>query len=296
MSDHVRDRGLAVRAVSAMLLLGASFVVWGPTGVGAGGERLLSVTFLDVGQGDATFIQAPNGAQVLIDGGREGSVVLRELGSVMPLWDRDIDVVIATHPDQDHIGGLPAVIERYVISHALVSGARSETDLDEALDEALAREGATVHVARRGERIWLDEERGVLLEMLYPNRDMSEERDTNDASIVARLVYGDHVFLFTGDASRDIEEYLVWLDSDSVEADVLKVGHHGSRTSTSRIFLSWVDPDHAVISAGKDNPYGHPHEEVVALLTHQEVEVHETAHEGRVRFTSDGVVLSVSQK
>ncbi|NBD73739.1 MBL fold metallo-hydrolase, partial [Patescibacteria group bacterium] len=206
-------RAIAARLLALVVLGTAALAVWGE--LTAQGDGELSVVFLNVGQGDAVLITAPNRTQVLIDGGADGARVLRELGAVLPFWDRSIDVVLATHPDADHIGGLPAVFARFSVSHALTSGAESDTDLDEALLGAIAAEGAAHTHARRGGRVVLDEEAGVVLEILYPDRSVADDADTNDASIVARLVYGEREFLFTGDVSRDVEEYLLWLDSDS---------------------------------------------------------------------------------
>lgn len=232
-------------------------------------EKPLTVAFLDVGQGDAIFIESPTGVQVLIDGGA-GSGVLRELGSVMSFEDRSIDVVIATHPDTDHIGGLVDVLERYHVAYIFESGSETETNTYRAFNKAVSEEGAVRIEARAGTYIHLGG--GAILEILYPVHDASS-LEPNEASIVARLVYRDAEVLLTGDAPISVERVLLQKYGNTLESDVLKVGHHGSRTSTAKVFVDVVRPQIAVISAGKENRYGHPHEEVVAILENADATV-----------------------
>jgi competence protein ComEC len=246
---------------------------------------ILTVAFLDVGQGDAIFIEAPNGNQMLIDGGN-GGAVLRELGKILPSYDRTIDIVLSTHPDQDHIGGLPEVFNRYIVSYFIESGVRSDTSAYAALVHSVKEERAEHILARSGTVIWLDE--GVALTILFPDRDLSTLKDTNTGSIVARLVYGETEFLFTGDSPKSIEEYLVHSYGDSLKSDVLKVGHHGSRTSTAQSFLATVQPALSIISAGKSNRYGHPHKEVVDALSKAGSTIESTYENGTLVLKSDG--------
>lgn len=249
-------------------LLIVSIIIWN---VGRTNEYL-EVTFLDVGQGDAIFIEAPNGNQLLIDGG-SNKLVLRELGKVMSFFDRSIDVIIATHPDKDHIGGLPHVLDRYEVDYFLNSGAISNTgvykELQNKIDPILARKGMKIYLSS-----------DIYVEILFPDRDVSKV-DSNLASVIARVVYGNTSFLLTGDSPKSIEKYI-----GGVKSNVLKIGHHGSRTSTDPNFLEKVDPEFAVISAGKDNRYGHPHKDVMDLLAN--VSVFATYDEGNITFFSDG--------
>lgn len=247
---------------------------------------LLTVSFLDVGQGDAIFIEAPNGNQLLIDGGK-GSQVLRGLGRTMGFFDRSIDVVLATHPDMDHIGGLPDVFSRYAVSYALVSGVADEGSDEKALEQAIGAEGLAPILARRGMRIVLDKTRGVALHILFPDRDVSQV-ESNTGSIVAQLTYGSTAFMLTGDSPQAIEEYLVGKDGAALKSNVLKLGHHGSRTSNSEEFLDVVHPDYAIVSAGKDNTYGHPHPEVVARVRNSGTAITSTIDSGTIIFESDG--------
>jgi len=246
---------------------------------------ILTVAFLDVGQGDAIFIEAPNGNQMLIDGG-VNTRVLQELSAVMPFYDRSIDVVLATHPDKDHIGGLPAVLKNFKVDYFIEPGVAAETSVyRELVRLVMSEEGMEKVLARRGMKVFLDETTYLLI--LFPDRDMSGA-NANDASIIAKLVYEDTSFLFTGDASQKMENFVVSLDEKMIDVDVLKVGHHGSKTSTSDLFLGYASPLFSVISAGAANRYGHPNEEVIARLEQFESEILRTDESGTVIFKSDG--------
>jgi competence protein ComEC len=246
--------------------------------------KYVEVDFLNVGQGDAILIEATNHNQVLIDAG-PNRAVLRELGREMPWFDRTIDVVIATHPDRDHIGGLPEIVRRYEIGTYIESGVASETSVYGELERVIKENHIPNLVARRG--MVIDMADGSYLEILFPDRDVSG-LDPNDASVIARYVYGETCFLFTGDSPQKIEEYLVSF-GDGLNCEVLKAGHHGSRTSTGEVFASAVLPDYAVISSGKDNSYGHPHEDVLMNLASIGAVILNTAESGTVRFVSDGI-------
>ena len=247
----------------------------------------LTIAFLNVGQGDAIFIEAPDGNQMLIDGGNGGSV-LQALSDVMPFYDRFIDVVVATHPDADHIGGLIDVFERFNISFVIESGNIGDTETAKRLEKEIAEAGAARFLARRGMSIDLGN--GVVAHVLFPDRDVSEI-ESNTASVVLQIVYGETEILLTGDSPKSIEKLLV-SQNKNLKSDILKIGHHGSRTSTDPSFLAAVAPTIGVISAGKDNRYGHPHQEVVELLQNQRVRFFETK-DGHVVFTSNGKVLEL---
>ncbi|HEX9608835.1 MAG TPA: MBL fold metallo-hydrolase, partial [Candidatus Paceibacterota bacterium] len=215
--------------------------------------------------------------------------VLRELGKQLPAHDRSIDIIVATHPDQDHIGGLPAVLERYAISYVFRSGAVHDTSVYRAFNTAIQNEDGIQEVlARRGTRIDLGG--GAYFEILFPDRDVSKA-DPNDASIVGRLVYGEIEVMLTGDAPNSIERYLVSLDGKALGSDILKIGHHGSKTSSSNEFIGFVGPDYGIISAGCDNRYGHPHQDVLSVLAHFDIEILGTCEEGTIVFEADGATL-----
>jgi len=248
---------------------------------------VLVVAFLDVGQGDAIFIEAPNGSQMLVDGG-PNSAVVRELSRMMPFHDRSIDIVVATHPDKDHIAGLVDVFERYEVGRYLDPAVEHDSGVYLALQNAVEEEGIERTLARRGMRIALDE--GVYADILFPDRDVSTV-ETNLGSIIMKVVYGETEFLLTGDAPQAIEKYLVAQDVEGLRSDVLKAGHHGSKTSSAEDFVGFVNPHTAIISAGKDNSYGHPHKEVLDTFKKFGIEIRSTAEEGTIVFRSDGATL-----
>lgn len=250
------------------------------------GERgVLTVSFLDVGQGDAVLIEAPNGNQLLYDAGPPSGAVLRELARVMPFYDRSIDVAVFSHPDMDHIGGFLDVLKRYKVDVMMESGSVSDNGIYDAAQVAIGREGGGHLLARKGMTINLGS--GVFADILYPDRDMAT-MDTNSASVVMRVRFGDTAFLFSGDLPKGIEEYQASILGEGLRANVLKLGHHGSQTSTSEYWLTAVSPEVAVISAAKGNSYGHPHPDVLALLSKLAIPHLGTYDEGTITFESDG--------
>jgi competence protein ComEC len=284
MSD-VRVRA---RLMTLLIMMVLSVGVWvAPSSLAGTGIPVLTVSFLDVGQGDAILIESPTGQQLLVDGGRN-STVLQALGRELSFFDRDLDYVVATHPDQDHIGGLVDVFERYQVATVLLTENQSDTVTNEAFRDAVTKESARIIVAKRGQIIDLGG--GVVVEVLWPEIGVEAE-ESNASSVVLLVRYGDVEFLLTGDAPKRIEEYLVRSYSEYLESEVLKVGHHGSRTSTSELFLAEVSPQFAVISASADNSYGHPHVEVTDALFNAGVEILSTAEIGTVTFMSDGALL-----
>ncbi|OIO31657.1 hypothetical protein AUJ44_04180 [Candidatus Nomurabacteria bacterium CG1_02_47_685] len=282
----MKQSAKSARVVILILLVAFNGVIWYAV-AHAEIHRELKVTFLDIGQGDAIFIEAPNGNQLLIDGSPNKAVV-RELAKVMPFYDRSIDVLMASHPDQDHIGGLTDVSDRFTIGLFTYSGAESDTGAYTDLIESIDAHHVGKVVIGRGSRIILAPD--VSIDILFPDRDVSG-MESNSTSIVAKLVYGDTAFLFTGDLPSSIENYLTWLDPKDIDVDVLKLGHHGSKTSSSEAFLGATSPRYAIISAGKDNSYGHPHEEVLDRLAKYNISALGTYEEGTIVFESDGEQL-----
>lgn len=244
----------------------------------------LKVYFLDVGQGDAIFIESPTRGRVLVDGGPNRKV-LSELGKILPFGDRRIDVVIETHPDADHIVGLVDVIKRYDVGTFIAPGIESSNDIDDALEELIGNEGIRQLKAKRGLVLSLGD--GATLTILYPSTDI-EGFETNDASVVSKLVYGKKSFMLTGDSTKKAEYALLSMNEEILDVDVLQAGHHGSRTSTSPLYAEAASPLFAVVSAGKDNKYGHPHDITIQTLSKVGAEILSTAYSGTIKFETDG--------
>lgn len=280
---------LRIPALTSLLVTFVLAIASVVMGSGSGPrEGVLTVSFLDVGQGDATLIESPTGTQVLIDGGADSRVLgllSRELG----FFDRSIDMLVATHPDQDHIGGLIDVLLRYDVGTVLMTENVNDTPVYHAFKKMVEEEGAVMRYAHAGQMydLGVGGAGSTTLAILFPDHDPTN-MESNDSSIISKLTYGATSYLFTGDAPQKIEEYLVEQDGSALKTDVLKVGHHGSRTSTSEEFLRATLPTHAIISAGKGNSYGHPHKEVTDLLTKYGVTQKNTADLGSVVSVSDG--------
>jgi competence protein ComEC len=248
----------------------------------AGGLR---VSVLDIGQGDSILIQGPTGKEVLVDGGPTSSV-LAPLGSELGMLDRTIDLVVETHPDRDHIGGLPSVFDRYRVAEFMEPGIPNDTAASAAtVAAANAEPDVTRVLARRGMR--LDLGGGAYADVLYPDRDPSR-MDTNNGSIVLHVVYGNTSFMLTGDLPSEQEGWLVMLDGEGLKSDVLKAGHHGSKYSSSDEWLAAVSPSMVAISAGKDNSYGHPAPETIERIQNEGATIYSTIDLGTLHFVSDG--------
>lgn len=251
-------------------------------------EGLLRVAFFDVGQGDAIFIESPTDTRVLIDGGKD-AMVLGELQKTLGFFDHRVDMVIATHPDADHIGGLIEVLHAYDVETIVLTENLNNTPVRDAFMRAVEDEGAMVRYAREGQTYLLGvgETGTTTLQIFFPDIDPTY-LESNTSSIIAKLTYGTIDYLLMGDAPRQIEEHLVEKGME-VASEVLKVGHHGSKTSTAETFVSAVRPTYAIISAGKDNSYGHPHADVVARLESYGAVQKNTADEGSIFSYTDGV-------
>lgn len=252
-----------------------------------GNSGSLTIAFFDVGQGDSIFIESPSGKQVLIDGGKDRKV-LSELSSVMPFYDRSIDLVIGTHPDADHIGGLVDVLRDYEISVYMDSGLQKDTTFYREIFNLVEEKEISFVRANSGQIISLGE--GAFLQIFFPYENFVST-DANDYSVVAKLIYGETSALLTGDSPVMIELQLVDIFGEQLESDILKIGHHGSKTSTADSFLGAANPEYGIISAGCDNSYGHPNDIVIERLQEDKVEILETCERGTVIFHSGGEKL-----
>lgn len=279
----VMRRSVQIKGAAILILVLVTLCIW-YAAFREDRRGFLTVSFLDVGQGDAIFIQAPGGRQVLIDGGPDSSVV-RQLGRVMPWYDHSIDVVVATHPDADHISGLIDVLGRYDVATVIQSSVRGSTALWQTFNTTIQSEGAQVVEATRGKVIELGG--GARLEILFPDREVTRV-ETNTGCVVARLVYGTTSFMLPCDTTSEVERYLVQLDGANLQSDVLKAAHHGSKTSSSPSFLGYVNPEYGIYSRGCDNSYGHPSQQTVDTFARFEIPTLDTCKEGTITFVSDG--------
>lgn len=283
--DDMSPQRVTIRAIVLLLLLCGTLVVWVPAvPAAADGGVYLTVSFLDVGQGDAIHVTTPDGYELLVDGGPSAQV-LRELAADRPFFDKSIDVVIATHPDTDHVAGLVDVLERYEVATIIETAARSESPAAVAFAQSVQSEGARLINAQAGQTMQLGA--STTVRILSPRGDATNW-ETNTASVVVQIVYDDIEFILTGDAPRSIEDYLVNEYGDSLASEVLKLGHHGSDTSSGAAFLQAVRPAYAVVSAGKDNRYGHPRNEVLTRASQAGAQIVSTIDNGTITFQSDG--------
>ena len=251
-------------------------------------DGLLHVAFLDVGQGDAIFIQTPTGRQILVDGGFYPSILNDQLGRQMPFWDRDLDILVATHPDADHVAGLVDVFDRYTIDQLITDG--GELGISSTYDALLLAAEASetvVHPAQAGEIIEIGD--GVRLEVVHPSAYFDTE-DRNDNSVSFRLLYGDFSLLLTGDAEEPAEQAML-AQGYPLNALVFKAGHHGSRTSSSMPFLEAIQPQIIIVSAGVDNRFGHPHPEMLERAQAIGATVLRTDELGTIEVMTDGETM-----
>lgn len=254
------------------------------------GGNYLKIAFLDIGQGDAIYIEAPNGTQMLIDAG-PGPVILHELSKVMPWGDRTIDMIVVTNPDKDHMGGFVDVLENYEVSRVLEPGTKKNTLIYKKFEQSIIDHNVVKDIARRGMKINLDTTKNIYFDILFPDRDVSNF-SVNDGSIVGKLVYGSESFMLMGDATK-YTELLVRQNEipETLKSSVLKLGHHGSHTSSSEPWLKVVQPELAIISAGKNNSYGHPHKDIIERLNSLHIPYLGTYKEGNIILKTDGLKI-----
>ncbi len=286
-----RPRHRATR--TAVLLLAASLVVAGaaatqrPAGVA-------SVTILDVGQGDAILVEGSRGGRLLVDGGPDPDRLLIELDRRLPPWDRRIDAVVLTHPHEDHVAGLPLLLERFAVGRTFEPGMRGPGPGYEAWDRTLGSRGTTHALLAAGDRLTVDE---VVLDVLWPRPGEvpPEPPDTgtgiNNVSIVLLGSIEGRRFLLTGDIEEEVDPEL---REQLARVDLLKVAHHGSRTASTDAFLASVDPTVAVTSAGAGNRYGHPAPETIERLEATGAHVFRTDRDGAVTVAFERGGLRVS--
>ena len=257
----------------------ASLAFWQNNSVGNKNEKT-KIIFLDVGQGDAMMIDLLKDTQILIDGG-DGKDILNKLGEHLPFYDRKIELVIMTHPDKDHLGGLVEVLKYYEVEQILETGIKCEKAICEEWDRLIEEKNIPVKYAQFGQRIKVG---NIEMVVLYPFENLKDKevKDSNDVSIVLRLVVNSEQglqpesvgILLTGDAGFPVENDLM-SQNINLESKILKVSHHGSKNATSNKFLQIVNPEKAIISVGK-NSYGHPARELLNRLKNMSIEIFRT--------------------
>lgn len=240
----------------------------------------LQIIFLDVGQGDSILVQYGT-RQILIDGGPSGKVEMAKLGKYLPYFDNEIDVVIATHPDKDHIAGLVEAARNYKIGKVLTTGAGKNTEVYKEWKEILDYNKVETIEAMRGDKISFDD---AEIKIIHPQALVDPAiGEANNKSVVTRLDFGESSFLFTGDIESSAENEILE-SGENIDVDILKVAHHGSKYSTTDAFLDKVTPKDAVISVGKNNSYGHPTEAVLEALRERNINILRTDEKGDIIY------------
>ncbi len=245
----------------------------------------LQVSFLDVGQGDSILFQTPHGGKILIDGGRDKTVLSR-LGRELPIYSKNIELVIATHSDGDHITGLIDVLKKYNVKILLYPLPNATETLSQELMRVAAERN--VEVVQVTKPMMIQSDDGVIIKLLFPVTNMDGALP-NDASIVSQFIFGENRFMLTGDLPMSGEIYLVRQYGENLKSDVLKLGHHGSDTSTHPDFLQKVQPELAIVSSGRDNSFGHPHRSVLSLLEKFGIKLLRTDELGTINLYTNGL-------
>jgi competence protein ComEC len=254
----------------------------------------LEVVFLDVGQGDAILIKTPYEQNILIDGGPDNSV-LAELGQNLAFYDKELDLVILTHPHSDHVAGLVSVLRRYQVKKVLLTGVlHTSPDYISFLEE-IKQQNINTEIINAQKDINLGED--LVLKIIYPWTDLRDQKvdELNNSSIIVKLVYLNNSFLFTGDAEEQIEKDLLASDT-YLKSQVLKIAHHGSKYSTSQEFLDRVKPQYAVIQVGQDNAFGHPHLRIIKRLEENNIDILRNDFLGTLIFIADGQNLQIKNR
>ncbi|OGZ44965.1 MAG: hypothetical protein A3C84_01310 [Candidatus Ryanbacteria bacterium RIFCSPHIGHO2_02_FULL_48_12] len=270
------------KAILAILAVSAS-AVWYV--ILSAPPEVLTIYFFDVGQGDSALVTSPDGTQILIDGGPDDTV-LRRLGEVMPFYDRSLDAIILTHPHADHVNGLVKVLERYEVGMVIDSGAVYATGAYKEWERRIRDKHIPHVIAVSGQRMIAGGD--LRVDMIAPLESFegASRKNVHDGMVVVELAYGETSVLFTGDMEDDLERKLLYFGV-LPNTDILKVGHHGSKTSSAESFLKAVSPEAAVISSGQKNRYGHPHEDVLVRLEQLGISLHRTDEEGTVVLVAD---------
>lgn len=273
---------LYIWAVVLSFLLIANYFLW--QAVVFGYNNKMHIYFLDVGQGDAILIRTPNNKNIIVDGGPDESVIY-QLSKVLPIWDKHIDLMILTHPQADHLTGLLEILDRFKVKEILTTQTDYPTKTNQAWLDKLSNCSCIINWADASDDYYFGE---VYIDTLWPiDSDFinTSNIDVNEASVVNKIVYGNNSVLLTGDLGFSSEKKLLNI-YPSIESDVLKIGHHGSKYASSQEFLSAVKPETAVISVGQ-NSYGHPSDDTLNRLNDVGADVYRTDISGNIEIVFD---------
>lgn len=296
MGRSKQRKNIKIKILTTGILLVLGFVssflgedfLWGNFSESRGQvEGLLKIHYLDVGQGDSTYISL-NNFDILIDSGSK-SEKEKLIEQLEELNIDDFEMVIATHPHEDHIGGMEAVFERYNVKEFYMPKVTHTSKVFENMINSVANEGIKIKIIKEG--MEFDLGNGAYINVYSPIYE--SYNNLNDYSPVMKLTFGENAFMFTGDAEAQVELEVVEKYGSDLEADVLKFGHHGSSTSSAEEFIQVVNPSYGVISSGTNNMYGHPHREVLALIDKYHIEAYRTDRDGQITLTSDGKTITV---
>ena len=256
-------------------------------------NKSLTFAMLDVGQGDALFIESPSGTQLLVDAG-PARKVLGPLARMMSPFDRSIDAIIITNPDADHIGGFSDILKTYKVDQVFEPGTFNDSKTYQNLEAEIKNKNIQNILAKKGMRLNIGG--GAVIDILFPNQDVSFW-NPNDGSIIMKLTYGKTSLMLTGDATSKTEKIILEdFSNTALASTILKVPHHGSRTSSSLEFVKAVVPQYALISNGKDNKYGHPHQDTLFTLSSVGAQIFRTDLLGTIIMQSNGQNVSFSFK
>ncbi len=279
-----------LRIILLMILGISAAVIWYAVFYFEARQNLL-VTFFDIGQGDAIFIEVPGGNQILVDGG-PGDRILAKLGRIMPFWDRSIDLLILTHPHADHLDGLIEVLKRYDVDMVLETGVNHSIPEYEEWHQLVKEKDVKAVIAKSRQRVRLSGSSHLAILTPFESFEGASPKDIHNSTIVSKLVYASTTVLLMGDAEKQLEYRLLFSGID-VDSDILKVGHHGSKTSTSEEFLKAVSPKTAVIQAGRNNRYGHPTGEVLDRLAALGIKTLRNDLGGDIKMRSNGLKFDI---
>lgn len=285
MKKHKGNKKAQLATIVVFGLIAIVSAIFGQDIVGTSNlnaNGTVEISYLDVGQGDAAYIKV-NDMDILIDAGPKSDVDKL----IKQLEEKNIDdfeIIVATHPHEDHIGGMTKVLQSYKVENFYMPKVEHSTKTFENMIKEVEKQGLKVKVLKEGVNIDIGE--GALLETFSPNQE--EYNNLNNYSPIMKLTFGNNSFLFTGDAEKDVEEEVLKTYKDKLDSDVIKFGHHGSSTSSSQSFIEAVSPDYGIISCGVDNSYGHPHREILKLIQDMNIEAYRTDIQGQITVISDG--------